>query len=102
MVAGGRKVMRRNVPDELATDLKACDAYQNGKVAAAKITSPIQVIIAGQDRMAPRKATTELVEYLNDAEVHIIPESGHMVPQEAPNKCRQLLKIFIFANNPAT
>ena len=102
MVAGGRKVMRRNVPDELATDLKACDAYQNGKVAAAKITCPIPVIIAGQDRMAPRKATTELVEYLNDAEVHVIPESGHMVPQEAPNKCRQLLQIFIFANNPAT
>ena len=102
MVAGGRKVMRRNVPDELATDLRDCDAYMNGKVAAAKITCPIQVIIAGQDRMAPRKATTELVEYLGDAEVHVIPESGHMVPQEAPNKCRQLLKTFIFANNPAT
>jgi pimeloyl-ACP methyl ester carboxylesterase len=102
MVAGGRKVMRRNVPDELATDLRACDAYQNGKVATAKITCSIQVIIAGQDRMTPRKATTELVEYLGDPEVHVIPESGHMVPQEAPNKCRQLLKTFIFANNPAT
>jgi pimeloyl-ACP methyl ester carboxylesterase len=101
MVAGGRKVMRRNVPDELATDLRACDAYQNGKVATAKITCSIQVIIAGQDRMTPRKATTELVEYLGDPEVHVIPESGHMVPQEAPNKCRQLLKTFIFANNPA-
>ena len=102
MVAGGREVMRRNVPDALATDLKACDAYKNGKEAAAKIACPIQVIIAGQDRMAPRKATTELVENLNNPEVHIIPESGHMVPQEAPNKCRHLLKTFIFANNPAT
>jgi hypothetical protein len=34
--------------------------------------------------------------------VHVIPKSGHMVPQEASNKCRQLLKTFIFANNPAT
>ena len=102
MVAGGRKVMRRNVPDELATDLKACDAYQNGQEAATKITCPVQVIIAGQDKMAPRKATSELVEHLNDPEVHLIPESGHMVPQEAPNKCRHLLKTFIFANNPAT
>ena len=102
MVASGRKVMRRNVPDELATDLKACDAYKNGKQAAAKITCPIQVIIAGQDRMAPRKATTELVAHLNNPEVHEIPESGHMVPQEAANKCRQLLKTFIFTNNPAS
>ncbi len=102
MVASGRKVMRRNVPDGLATDLKACDAYKNGKEAATRITCPIQVIIAGQDRMAPRKATAELVAHLNNPEVHVIPESGHMVPQEAPNKCRQLLKTLIFANNPAT
>jgi len=102
MVAGGRKVMRRHVPDELATDLKACDAYKNGKEAAARISCPIQVLIAGKDRMAPAKATSELVEHLNDPEVHTFPDSGHMIPQEAPNKCRLLLKTFIFANNPAT
>ena len=102
MVAGGRTLMRRNVPDALATDLKACDAYQNGKDAAAKITCPVQVIIAGQDKMAPRRATSELVEHLNNAEVHVIAESGHMLPLEAPNRCRTLLKTFIFANNPAT
>ncbi len=102
MVAGGRKVMRRNVPQELATDLRACDAYKNGKEAAAKIGGPIQVILAGLDRMAPRNATAELVEYLSNPEVHLIPESGHMVPQEVPNKCRNLLKNFIFLNNPAS
>ncbi len=102
MVAGGRKVMRRNVPQELATDLRACDAYKNGKEAAAMIGGPIQVILAGLDRMAPRKATAQLVEHLNNPEVHLIPESGHMVPQEVPNKCRNLLKNFIFLNNPAS
>ncbi len=102
MVAGGRKVMRGNAPDALATDLKACDAYKNGKEAAAKIACPVQVIIGGQDRMAPRRATDELVEHLNNPEVHVIPESGHMVPLEAPNRCRTLLTTFIFANNPAT
>jgi pimeloyl-ACP methyl ester carboxylesterase len=101
MVAGGWKIMRGNVPNELASDLKACDAYRNGKAAAAKITGPIQVILGGNDRMAPRKATTELVDHLRDPEVHIIPQSGHMVPQEAPDACRQLLKTFIFANNPS-
>ena len=101
MLAGGRNVMRRNVPDELATDLKACNAYKNGKTAAAKISGPIQVIIAGKDRMAPRKATAELVAHLNNPEVHIIANSGHMLPLEAPDRCRHLLKTFIFANNPA-
>jgi pimeloyl-ACP methyl ester carboxylesterase len=101
MLAGGRKVMRRNVPNELAVDLKACDAYKNGKEAAAQITCPIQVLIAGKDRMAPAKATSELVEHLNDPQVHTLADSGHMIPQEAPNECRLLLKTFIFANNPA-
>jgi len=102
MVAGGRKIMRRNIPDELAIDLKACNNYKNGRKAAAAITCPIQVMIAGKDRMAPAKATAELVEHLQDPEVTRIPESGHMVPQEVPNQCRLLLKNFIFSNNPAT
>jgi len=101
MVAGGRKVMGGNVPTELATDLRACNAYANGKAAAATINCPVQVILAGKDRMAPRKAGMQLVENLNNPELHIIAESGHMVPQEAPNKCRSLLRDFIFSNNPA-
>jgi pimeloyl-ACP methyl ester carboxylesterase len=102
MVAGGRKVMRGNVPNELATDLKACNNYKNGKEAASKVAGPIQVIVAGKDRMAPRKATAELIEHLTDPEVTLIPNSGHMIPQEAPNECRALLKAFIFSNNPVT
>ena len=101
MVAGGRKVMRRNVPNELATDLKACNAYQGGRAAAAAIAAPVQVIIAGKDKMAPAKATAELVEHLPAPEVTVVKESGHMVPQEVPNQCRQLLRDFIFKNNPA-
>ncbi len=101
MAAGGRKVMRGNVPNALATDLRACDAYKNGRQAAATIQAPVQVIIAGKDRMAPAKATTELVEHLHDPQVTTIPDSGHMIPQEAPNRCRRLLRDFIFNNNPA-
>ena len=101
MVAGGRKIMRRNTPNELAIDLKACNDYKNGKVAAAAITCPVQVIIAGKDRMAPAKATTTLVEHLPDPEVAYVPESGHMLPQEVPDRCRLLLKNFVFSNNPA-
>jgi len=102
MVAGGRKVMRQNTPTELAIDLKACNDYQNGKVAAAAVTCPVQVVIAGKDRMAPAKATATLVENLPNPEVTRIPESGHMLPQEAPDQCRLLLKNFIYSNNPAS
>jgi pimeloyl-ACP methyl ester carboxylesterase len=101
MVAGGRQVMRGNVPNELATDLKACNAYSNGETAAAKISCPVQVILAGKDRMAPRKAGLQLVAHLPSPELHIIDESGHMLPVEAPDECRKLLRDFIFSHNPA-
>ena len=51
--------------------------------------------------MTPKKATAELVKYLNNPEVCLVHESGHMLPLEAPNQCRDLLKYFIYANNPA-
>jgi len=102
MVGGGWKIMGRNVPTALATDLKACDAYKNGKAAAMSIACPRQVILAGKDRMAPRKAGMQLVEHLRKPQLHVIENSGHMLPLEAPDECRLLLRDFIFANNPAS
>ncbi|MDH5345537.1 MAG: alpha/beta hydrolase, partial [Gammaproteobacteria bacterium] len=104
MLAGGQKVMRGNVPGELAADLRACDAYTNGKDAAAAIAGrdcPRQVILAGKDRMAPRKAGMELVAHLDGPELTVVEESGHMLPLEAPDRCRRLLRDFIFRHNPA-
>ncbi len=101
MIAGGLITMRRNALTALATDLKACDAYKNGKPAAEKIRCPIQVILGGKDRMTPRKAGVELAVHLASAELHVIENSGHMVPLEAPDECRKLLRDFIFANNPS-
>lgn len=100
MVDGSRDVMQCNVPDALAADLKACDAYRNGKHAARKLAVPVQVITAEQDRMAPKKATDELVAHLANPAVTLLQEAGHMVPLEAPNKTRELLMSFVVANNP--
>lgn len=101
MLTGGKKVMRGNSPLALSTDLKACNAYINGKQAAAAIRCPTQVILAGNDRMAPRKAGMELAAHLDNPELHILPHSGHMLPQEAPDECRHLLRDFVFSNNPS-
>jgi pimeloyl-ACP methyl ester carboxylesterase len=59
--------------------------------------------MGGQDQMAPRKATMALAETLpSSSKIEIIQKSGHMVPLENPNKCRDLLKTFIFVNNPTS
>lgn len=101
MLAGGLKVMAGNVPDALAADLKACDAYRNGKIAAAAIECPVQLVLAGKDRMAPRKAGMELAHQLGNPELHVLEDCGHMIPLEAPDECRRLLRDFIFTKNPS-
>jgi pimeloyl-ACP methyl ester carboxylesterase len=101
MARVGYTPMWRNSPDALAADLNACNDYQNGKAAATAVRCPVQVIIAGKDRMAPSKATATLVEHLPKPDVSRIAESGHMLPLEVPDPCRTLLKDFIFAHNPA-
>lgn len=98
----GRKVLRGNVPEALATDLRACNDYKNGKEAAGKIGAPVQVILGGQDRMAPRNLSQDLIDHLHNPDVHVLEDSGHMVPLEAPNRTRTLLKDFVVAHNPAT
>jgi pimeloyl-ACP methyl ester carboxylesterase len=102
MLEVGKIVMQRNAPNALAADLRACNDYQNGRTAAAAINCPVQVLLADNDRMAPRKAGMELVENLNSPELHIVAQSGHMIPLEAPDTCRRLLKDFIFSTNPVT
>lgn len=102
MAGGGFRTMWRNSVGQLATDLHACNNYRNGKVAAAAVRCPTQVLIAGKDRMAPAKATAALVEHLQNPQVDHIASSGHMLPLEAPDQCRALLKDFIFSNNPAS
>lgn len=101
MIGAGIRIMQRNSASALATDLKACNAYQNGAQAAASISCPHQVVLAGQDRMTPAKSGMKLVKALSDPEFHRIENSGHMLPLEAPDECRMLLRNFIFAKNPA-
>jgi len=103
MIAGGYETMKGNVPNELYADLNACNNYKGGKKAASNLTVPCQLILGGKDQMAPRKASTALADALPPStKIEIIQESGHMVPLETPNQCRDLLKTFIFSNNPTS
>lgn len=101
MIASGQRVLRGNTPKALSADLNACNRYANGREAAAAVRVPSQVIVGGKDKMVPGKATDELISHLDDADVAVIPHCGHTVPQEAPDRCRELLRNFIFRHNPA-
>lgn len=86
------QIMQQN---PLATDLAACQAYQNGELAAQKITAPTQLIFGEYDRMTPIKAGRALAGVLPNLQSHTELASGHMLPVEEPAACLQLLRNFI-------
>ena len=90
----GLRIMANN---PLAIDLAACNAYTQGSEKArqlAKLGCPSCVILAGQDRMTPKKEGLKLAQELNTS-AQVVNEAGHMLPMEAPKQSLNLMKKFI-------
>lgn len=90
-IAIGSRIMQYN---PLEIDLEACKNYSNGPEAAAKVTSPTQLILAKQDKMTPIKSGLTLAELIAGSDVSTI-DAGHMLPMEEPEYTLAELRQFI-------
>jgi pimeloyl-ACP methyl ester carboxylesterase len=62
----------------------------------ADIRVPVLVIAGGADRVDPVEAyMSELLPRLADAEFHVIPGIGHLVPLQAPVQVADLVSAFL-------
>jgi pimeloyl-ACP methyl ester carboxylesterase len=90
----GARIMANN---PLAVDLAACNAYTQGPQRAlqlAELGCPSCVILAGQDRMTPKREGLKLAQALNTP-AQVVDDAGHMLPMEAPKESLNLMKKFI-------
>ena len=91
----GRQLMAANHTDALHVDLTACNNYSSGADAAANITMPTLVILAGADKMTPVKFGKKLADMIPDAELVIVDKAGHMLPAEHPDDVNTPLRAFL-------
>ena len=89
-----------SVKNALGVDFRACDNYKNGFEAAKKIKCPAINILGDRDRMCPVKAGKKLAENIENSEVEIIENCGHMILLEEAGKSLEILKKFIRKNHP--
>ncbi|ENO90203.1 alpha/beta fold hydrolase [Thauera linaloolentis] len=72
----------------LASDLSACNAWQDGLAAAARVRCPTLVISGGADRMTPADSVKPLFDSLEkegcSARMIVLAGAGHAMMQEAP------------------
>ena len=93
----GRALMAANQTEALHADLLACNAYERGEAAAAALTQPCHLILAGADKMTPVKQGRRLAALIPQAGVTEIAGAGHMLPAEHPDEVNTALGRFLTA-----
>lgn len=78
----------------LYTDLAACNAYDNGEIAARAVRCPTLFIFGAGDVMTPSKAARRLIEAIPHAQT-VTLEAGHAMMAEQPRAVNSALAGFI-------
>lgn len=95
MTGGGTRLLERCPDGVLYTDFNACNAYQDGLTAAAKVTAPTLVLCGGTDRMTPAKGAKKLADGISDARLEVLKDAGHMMMLEQPDATLDALQAFM-------
>jgi pimeloyl-ACP methyl ester carboxylesterase len=95
MMGHAMRLLERAAGPVLQTDLAACNAYQDGPAAAAKVRCPTLVLAGEFDRMAPARQGARLAEAIRGARFVAIPAAGHMLMVEQPDAALDALIEFV-------
>lgn len=92
MMQGGLGVLEHQGRGVLNADLVACNAYQGGEAAAAKLACKTLFVIGERDVMTPPKLAQALATKIKGAETVTLPGIGHMMMDEAPDATLDALR----------
>jgi pimeloyl-ACP methyl ester carboxylesterase len=77
-----------------------CSASQNFKPAAfsEKAKFPVFLLAGGEDQISPVAEVRKLKQNFSDVRMEIIPDAGHMLIFEQPQRVKEMLAIFLKEN----
>jgi pimeloyl-ACP methyl ester carboxylesterase len=78
-------------------DFRAVERY-DGAVAATRVHTPTLVLGGEDDLMTPPKLTRELASAITGARAVVVPEAGHMIVQEQPERFFAELESFLITS----
>ena len=92
-VAGQRMAQTRS--SVLYGDFLACDAFNASAAQLAKISIPTLIIFGAADQMTPVTDASALRAQIAGARLEVVPNAGHMVMLEQPDRVAELLGEFV-------
>jgi pimeloyl-ACP methyl ester carboxylesterase len=91
MLGGVRALVENSRPGVLATDFRACIAYQGAVAAAAAATCPATVVIGLGDKMTPPRSGRALAAALAAPKIIELADTGHQMMSENPRAVKQAI-----------
>lgn len=91
MMGAARALIERSDPGVLATDFRACAAYEGATESAAAASCPTTVIIGLGDKMTPPKAGRALAAQFDQVSIVELVDTGHSMMTEAPRSVRSVI-----------
>jgi pimeloyl-ACP methyl ester carboxylesterase len=98
MMGHGMRLLNRARGPVLHADLAACNAYDGGPAAAAKVRCRALVVAGARDRMTPARQGAKLAAAIRGAELVTLPGCGHMMMVEQPDATLDALVAFAAPN----
>lgn len=90
----GQRVMMDAGYEVTRADLLACNHFDS-RENIASIQCPTLVIGGTADRLTPARDIRKLCAHIPLSEMHLIPEAGHMLPVEFPDKVTTLVQEWL-------
>ncbi len=92
MLGGAERTLEHAAPGVIFADLSACNAYQDGLAAAAKVTAPAVMILGSRDLMTPVKSGKALAATMPNCRLTVLDGAGHMLMSERPDEVLAVLR----------
>lgn len=94
LVELSRKNMMKLTPSAFLGDFQACDQFDiTDKLS--EINLPTLILCGKQDVMTPPKYSQFLNDIIQNSEIHLIADAGHMIMLEKPDEVANLMKQFL-------
>lgn len=97
MAGGAMALVENGRPGVLATDFRACMAYERAVEAAAEVGCPASVVIGLGDKMTPPKGGRALAAALPAATVIELDGTGHQMMTENPGAVKRAILATVDA-----
>ena len=97
MVLAGAQIMYATAVRAFTAFLPALGEHDKAAELAALSRVPVEILVGDTDRLTPQTHSRRVAEALPDAVLHVVPRTGHMLPQERARLATDALERLVAA-----